>query len=104
MAYVIKIEADTQEPDSEHAGRFVSRYDPDAHDGLGHVWTVAEPRKARQFATNAAAVEFWRQPSTIKPLREDGKPNRPLTAFTVSIFDWEKACVDLLKETQERGQ
>lgn len=104
MGYVIQIEwlggykgellwthtLSTEEP-TEHAGRFVSRYDPDAHGGLGQVWTTADPRMAIQFISHGEAVAFYRQASTVEPVRDDGKPNRPLTAFTVSIFDWEKA-------------
>jgi hypothetical protein len=87
VSYVIKIEwlgGMDGEP-SEHAGRYVSRFDSDAHGGLGQVWTTANPEDALQFATGVAAAEFYRQASTVKPIREDGKPNRPLTAFTVSI-------------------
>jgi hypothetical protein len=95
MSYVIKIEwlggSAGPHNSSEHEGRYVSRYDPDAHDGLGQVWTTSNPRKAIQFSDVARAAEFYRQTSTIKPLREDGRPNRPLTAFTVDIFNWEIA-------------
>jgi hypothetical protein len=92
MAFVIQIEwlgGNDGQP-SEHSGRYVSRFDADARDGLGQVWTTANPRVALNFNSGAEAAEFWRQTSTVKPVREDGKPNRPLTAFTVSIYDWEK--------------
>jgi hypothetical protein len=69
---------------------FVSRYDPDYMGGLGRVWSCVDSRVAVQFQDYLNAFEFWRQTSKAKPVREDGKPNRPLTAFTVSIFDWEK--------------
>jgi hypothetical protein len=94
MAYVIKIEwlggSDGPHEHSRHTGRYVRRYDPDAHNGLGEVWTAAEPVDALQFATGVAAAEFYRQASKVKPVRGDGRPNRPLTAFTVSVYDWEK--------------
>jgi hypothetical protein len=91
MAYVIRIDwvggAGSKEK-SEHDGRFLSRFNPDAHRGMGQVWTVSGPREARQFDSGAQAVEFYKQTSKVKPVREDGEPNRPLTAFTVSIYDW----------------
>ena len=93
MSYVIKIEwLGWQEvkQESQHEGRYVSRYNPDAHDGLGQVWTVADPRDAKQFATPQEAYLFLKQTSSVKPKREDGRPNRPITAFTVTVFDWEK--------------
>lgn len=93
MSYVIKIEwlgdMDRKEP-SEHEGRYVSRYDINAHDGRGQVWTTDNPREAIHFMTPVRAMRFYQRVSTVKPTREDGKPNRPLTAFTVSVFDWEK--------------
>jgi hypothetical protein len=93
MSYVIQIEwlggsTGPSEP-SEHAGRYVSRYDVNAHEGRGQVWTHANPAKAVQFASPSKAVEFYRRVSTVKPKRPDGQPNRPLTAFTVSISKWE---------------
>jgi hypothetical protein len=88
MAYVIKIEwlggIEGAAP-SEHEGRYVSKYDPNAHGGQGQVWTCAEPGDALQFPDHASAAEFYRQVSTVRPVRKDGRPNRPLTAFTVTI-------------------
>ena len=85
MSYVIQIL-----DDGFNYGRYVKRYDPDYMGGRGRVWSSAEPKDAIQFGSFLEATEFWRQPSKVKPLREDGKPNRPLTAFTVTIVDWEK--------------
>lgn len=65
--------------------RWVSAYDPDAYNGLGHFEVTTDPAAALQFATQKEAVEFWLQPSKVKPLREDGKPNRPLTAVTLGV-------------------
>lgn len=95
MGLVMKIEwlggVEGPSEASQHQGRYVSRYDPDAHGGRGEVWTVVDPREALQFDSLVALADFHRQVSKVKPLREDGKPNRPITAYTVSIFDWEKA-------------
>jgi hypothetical protein len=30
-------------------------------------------------------LDLWQRPSTEVPLRPDGRPNRPLTAFTVEF-------------------
>jgi hypothetical protein len=61
-------------------------YDPDAHDGLGLAEWTTDPMEAMRFSDQAAALARWKQTSTVRPLREDGKPNRPLTAVTVSVF------------------
>lgn len=39
--------------------------------------------KAKQFENAGDAFEFWRMPSG--KTRPDGKPDRPLTAYTVDI-------------------
>ena len=91
MSFVIQIEwlggaQGRIEPDKSE-GQFVLNFDPDAHDGMGHLWTAAKPQDAIQFAGYKEALEYYRQVSHVRPVRDDGKPNRPLTAFTVSIFD-----------------
>lgn len=66
-------------------GSYLQSYDPDANGGRGDaVWTN-DPANARRFDSPVDAWECWRQTSTVQPLRADGKPNRPLTAFTVTI-------------------
>lgn len=32
-----------------------------------------------------AAFDYWRQPSATMPVRADGNPNCPLTAYTVEV-------------------
>jgi hypothetical protein len=44
-----------------------------------------------RFADLAAAVACWKRQSTVRPLRPDGKPNRPLTAFTITFDQVEDA-------------
>jgi hypothetical protein len=38
------------------------------------------------FATAAAATECYRAVPHNRPLRPDGKPNRPLTMFSVAFW------------------
>ena len=94
MSYVIQIEwlggAEGRLERSEHEGRYVSRYDVNAHDGRGQVWSHADPAKAVQFTSPANAMRFYQRTSTVRPKRPDGLPNRPLTAFSVSIVEWVK--------------
>ena len=51
----------------------------------GDLITNVDPAKAKRFDDKAQAFRFVRQQSKNVPLRPDGLPNRPLTAFTVSI-------------------
>lgn len=78
-------------------GKYVSRYEPDKWrleeiSSLDEMWTkvagwlsvVDDPRDALLFDNPIDASNLWRQPlDSIRPW--DGKPNRPLTAFTISV-------------------
>lgn len=70
---------------SPRVGHWVKEYDPDAHGGQGFVDVTEDEGEALEFSTAAAAWDCWKQQSTIRPYREDGKPNRPLTAITVMV-------------------
>lgn len=77
--------------DGPLAGEWVQTFDPDAsaYDPprypTGSGSSTADPAKALRFDDPGEALEYWHQPSTVVPLRPDGKPNRPLTAFTVTV-------------------
>jgi hypothetical protein len=71
--------------DAPEAGKYLRFFDPDLHGGRGLITTTSDIGKARRFADAAEALLCWRQQSRRVPYRPDGKPNRPLTAFTVSF-------------------
>lgn len=73
-------------------GQYLCYYDPDAFDGGGSAEFTTEIINAKRFDSINKALDFWRKQSSVKPLRSDGRPNRPLTAFSVSIeqFDNKK--------------
>lgn len=66
-------------------GLYVKAYDPDMYDGRGWTEWTDDPNLARRFPTPAVALDFWRRTSTVRPLRPDGKPNRPLTAYSIEV-------------------
>jgi len=66
-------------------GLFLAGGDHDAENGRGSFRFTNDSRAAMQFAESYSAYDFWRKQSTVKPKRPDGKPNRPLTAYTVII-------------------
>jgi len=88
--YVLKIEGLAGRiEDPEAASRYVggvylAEYDPDAYGGRGAARWTEKIEEALTFPDVTAALECWKQTSTLQPVREDGKPNRPLTAFTVT--------------------
>lgn len=69
-------------PANENDGRYVVEYDPVVRDGYVLLRTTDDPGLARPFASLVEASEYWRQSHGTRP---DGQPNRPLTAFTVSM-------------------
>jgi hypothetical protein len=71
--------------DGRPASGYVARYDPDAHDGFGDVELSDDPARALRFVDFTAAHAAWVRQSRVRPLRSDGRPNRPLTAYTVAI-------------------
>ena len=42
--------------------------------------------EAKVFEDHITAIAFYKWQSSLTPMRPDGKPNRPLTAFTV-VFE-----------------
>ena len=82
---VIRIHSTAWGAKSDLTGRYLKSYDPDARGGRGTVETTEDRDQAMQFADAGAAMECWRRPSKVLPLRPDGKPNRPLTAYNVEI-------------------
>jgi hypothetical protein len=68
-----------------HANQWLKTFDHDACDGQGYGTFTPDPEQAMQFDDAAAAMTFWKKQSRVRPLRQDGKPNRPLTALTVVI-------------------
>jgi hypothetical protein len=68
-----------------HAGQWLESFNHDTADGLGYGTFTVHARQAMRFATPGDALTFWRRGSRTKPLRPDGRPNRPLTALTVQV-------------------
>jgi hypothetical protein len=65
-------------------GEYLKAFDVDAHDGLGSFESTADIEEALHFSDLGDVLEAWKRQSTVRPLRPDGKPNRPLTALTIS--------------------
>jgi len=65
-------------------GDYLEWSDPDARGGRGDDRWTPDFSKAKKFATFMDAMECWKAQSTVVPFRPDGKPNRPMTAYSVS--------------------
>lgn len=64
-------------------GQYLKSYDPEAHGGRGDAEFTTDRSRAMVFADVGEALELWKAVPKRRPLREDGKPNRPLTAFSM---------------------
>lgn len=74
-------------------GKYLKEYDPskdgvdaDGRAMVAHIITTPDIDEALQFPSHTEAWECWKQVDPRKPMRADGRPNRPLTAFTVQIL------------------
>ena len=85
MTYVIKAEGFVTNTPCPHAGQFVESFNHEAVNGRGYGCFTKDIRLAMQFATMGEAIAFWRRVPKNRPTRPDGKPNRPLTALTITI-------------------
>lgn len=71
---------------SPYDNQYVSRFDFDGcGPGEANLKTTPLPQNAMQFDSAVDAWDFWKTVDPRQPLRPDGQPNRPMTAFTVSI-------------------
>ena len=86
MSYVIKLISLACGIPTQHDGEYLVNADPDAFDGRGHVLSTRRIADARRFQSPREALNLWQQQSIVHPLRDDLKPNRPLTAFTIELL------------------
>jgi hypothetical protein len=71
--------------DDKPDGMYLASFDVDAFEGRGTSAWAKDRYDAMIFMDFAAAHAHWSQQSTVLPFRPDGRPNKPLTAFTVEI-------------------
>lgn len=65
---------------------FVVSCDVDANGGQGNFVMTNDPKLAKPFDSAADAMLYWGRQSEVCPLRADGRPNKPLTALTVTLI------------------
>lgn len=92
MSFVIRIVAPAMALPNFYKDQFVLSFDVEANAGRGDLRLTKDRDKALRFATAPAALAFWQQSPRCQPLRPDGRPNRPLTAYTIEIEAVLPAC------------
>jgi hypothetical protein len=68
------------------SGQYLCTFDFEADDGRGYGTFTLNLDEALKFADVGAALEFYGTVSKRRPIREDGKPNRPLMATTMEFI------------------
>lgn len=66
-------------------GAYLEWFDVEEYNGRGSAKWTTDIDHALLYPTVKAAMDAWQTRSKLLPLRADGKPNRPLTAFNVAI-------------------
>jgi hypothetical protein len=72
--------------DGVPVGSYLAGYSPEGDNGNGVAHWTLDPAQAMTFATAEAATACYRAVPYNRPLRPDGKPNRPLTMFSVAFW------------------
>ncbi|MBU6232519.1 hypothetical protein KGP36_07855 [Patescibacteria group bacterium] len=86
MMYAIKIVECPDGSQNESCGKFLMDCDFEAREGRGEIGVCENIFDAMHFDSLLHAVSYWRTQSTTVPRRPtDGKPNRPLTAYSVKF-------------------
>ncbi len=66
-------------------GEYLQAYDPDYANGIGRADWTPDKAQAKRFPDFPAALSEWKRESKVRPLRADGRPNRPLSAFSITF-------------------
>lgn len=61
-------------------------HDPEGRPMLASVEVTYYVEEAKRFEDKLEAWEYWKQIDKREPVRSDGHPNRPLTAFTIEVL------------------
>ncbi len=85
MGTVIKCWGPAYSLDPQIDGEYLRSFDPEAHDGRGDATFTSDIRQAMVFPDAVAAIKCWQTQPKTRPLRDDGRPNRPLTSFSASF-------------------
>lgn len=66
-------------------GQYLKSYNVEGNDGHGDIVFTCKLSEALYFPTAEAAFVAWHAVPACRPLRPDGRPNKPLTAVTVEL-------------------
>jgi len=73
-------------------GQYLKAFDFEAHNGVGEITLTADLTEAKRFNNLAEAFAFYQTTPACRPVRADGRPNRPLTAT-----NWHMVPLELIR-------
>jgi hypothetical protein len=71
-------------------GQYLQYFDHEANDGRGYADFTFNKDLAMKFQDMKAALQFWQKIPACRSLRDDGKPNRPMTCVTMEFLKLDK--------------
>lgn len=71
--------------DNAPVGEWLKDANVEAFNGRGECLGTLDVSEAKKFSTVQEAMRFYNKVPACRPIREDGRPNKPLTAYTVEI-------------------
>jgi hypothetical protein len=83
---VVGLVGDELNPGPDDAGgRWLKAFDPEFAGGRGIVDLTTRLEEAARFPSMQAAMACYTYRSRTLPTRPDGQPNKPMTAYTVTV-------------------
>lgn len=68
-------------------GEYLEKFDFEQPQTEQLMWFTSDPAQAQAFPDAGAAIEAWKTVRQFDGLRPDGMPDRPLSAFSVTVVD-----------------
>lgn len=98
MTYVLKLLSLADGTKTAYDGQYLVSYnpemdgtDPDGNEMQCTIKCTTDANGAKTYPSQSAAWAEWTRTSKRAPVRGDGRPNKPLTAYTVEILPLEQA-------------
>lgn len=90
MSAVIKLIGLANGRPTHHDGRYLVDADIETGSMLPVVSTTSHIEQALRFDNFDSAIEYWKRQAQGRRIRPDGKPNRPLTVYTVEVVEFDE--------------
>lgn len=70
----------------DFVGLYLKSYDPEAYEGRGDATWTNDPTDAFHFESLAELLDVWHTVPESRPVRDDGRPNKPLTSVNIEVI------------------